>query len=464
VSAQDRAAYLEQVCKLLWPAPAEVAFTSSRAISTRPKTRTADHLNSGHSPDDDTSGGDTNAADTSLLVLPGLGSPRLLVPQERRAGSAGLRRYGEPGSVRSKLATRALSATVATGLGGLVLPDRLLVRVPAGAETIDSYLSSVLGHRVLLSMHIGAARANRKPVLQLLTHSGKTVGFAKVGHNPLTAALVRAEHDALSRLGAGLNHLQAPHVLSFTSWRGMEVLVLSPMPVWQKRTPLRSGQLAKAIAEVAAVSGLRHSPVADSRYWQTLTARLEETRDAGADACRTTLRSAGSGGPQGRDVGPGHGDYAALRAALDELAIRAGTTVLAFGSWHGDWTPWNMASTRAGLLVWDWERFTSGVPAGFDALHCWLQTQVINGRRDPARTAVECLQRAPALLDPLGVAPAQARVTALLYLADLSVRYLADRQDQAGARLGAPGKWLLPALTSGIGALSAGGSHSPERR
>ncbi len=413
MSARDRAAYLEQMCRLLWPAPADVAFTSSRAISTRPKT-----------------------GDTALLVLPGLGSPRLLVPPERRAGSAALRRYGEPGSVRSKLATRALSITMATGLGGLVLPDRLLVRVPAGAQTIDSYLSSVFGHRVLISMHIGAARANRKPVLQLLTPAGQTVGFAKVGHNPLTSALVRAEHDALSRLGAaGLSHLQAPRVLGFSSWRGMEVLVLSPLPVWQKRTPLRPGQLAKAVAEVAAVSGLRHSPLADSQYWQTLMARLEETRDAGA-----------------------------LRAAIEELATLAGTTVLAFGSWHGDLTPWNMASTRAGLLVWDWERFTAGVPAGFDALHCWLQTQVISGGRDPARTAVECLQRAPALLEPLGVAPAQASVTALLYLADLSLRYLADRQDQAGARLGAPRRWLLPALTAGITALPTSSSQSPEPR
>ena len=35
---------------------------------------------------------------------------------------------------------------------------------------------------------------------------------------------------------------------------------------------------------------------------------------------------------------------------------------------------------------------------------------------------------------------------ALLYLAELSTRYLSDRQAEAGARLGRPGAWLIPAI------------------
>jgi hypothetical protein len=40
----------------------------------------------------------------------------------------------------------------------------------------------------------------------------------------------------------------------------------------------------------------------------------------------------------------------------------------------------------------------------------------------------------------------EARLTALLYLAELSVRYLADRQAETGNRLGRPGSWLIPAI------------------
>jgi hypothetical protein len=48
------------------------------------------------------------------------------------------------------------------------------------------------------------------------------------------------------------------------------------------------------------------------------------------------------------------------------------------------------------------------------------------------------------------VAPRAALTTALTYGADLAVRYLADGQQQAGARLGDVGTWLLPALEGGL--------------
>ena len=56
---------------------------------------------------------------------------------------------------------------------------------------------------MLVSLHLGPARANRKPVLQLIAPDGETLGFAKLGIGPLTRRLVRAETTALSALGVG---------------------------------------------------------------------------------------------------------------------------------------------------------------------------------------------------------------------------------------------------------------------
>ena len=143
-----------------------------------------------------------------------------------------------------------------------------------------------------------------------------------------------------------------------------------------------------------------------------------------------------------------------LMHALDALRVRAGSSVLAYGAWHGDWTQWNMASTEKGLLVWDWERFTPGVPVGFDALHHWLHTEVGPGRqREPRTVAAELAEQAARLLTPFGIGPAEARLTATLYLAELSTRYLVDRQAEAGARRGAPGKWLIPAIADEVARL-----------
>ena len=141
-----------------------------------------------------------------------------------------------------------------------------------------------------------------------------------------------------------------------------------------------------------------------------------------------------------------------LAAAVDRLVERRGDTVLEFGAWHGDWAPWNMAALADAVLVWDWERFTPGVPFGFDAVHHELHARLERG--EDAAVAVDAtLNRAPVLLEPFGVTGDAAEVTALLHLVDLAVRYLADQQAEAGARLGFLGSWLLPVLVTRVGAL-----------
>jgi hypothetical protein len=89
-----------------------------------------------------------------------------------------------------------------------------------------------------------------------------------------------------------------------------------------------------------------------------------------------------------------------------------------------------------------------GVPVGFDALHYWVQTEIRHGRREPRDVAAECPGRAAELIGPVGGDVTQARLTAALYLIELATRYLVDRQDEAGARLGATRTWLIPAITA----------------
>jgi len=103
-----------------------------------------------------------------------------------------------------------------------------------------------------------------------------------------------------------------------------------------------------------------------------------------------------------------------------------------------------------GLLVWDWERFTLGVPVGFDALHYRLQSAIVRRRQPPAEAAAECVRTAPSSLTPFGVPATEAPLVAALYLAELSARYLADRQAEAGARMGRPGTWLIPAIEEAV--------------
>jgi hypothetical protein len=397
--------YLREVTALLWPAPAVVETTGAGAPA---------------------------AAGTvgEFVVVPGLDRPRLLVPLgSPRAAAAAVRRYSEPGSRLARYRLDALALAMRTGLGAAVMRDRLRVRATEPAvDTIETYLTQSLEQSVRVSLHIGPARANRKPVLQLLTESGATVGFVKVGVNDLTRRLVAAEARSLTDLAAAeLTLIEVPRVLHHGTWRGLEVLVQSPLPVWEKRNPLGPGGLEAAMLEVARLDGIHHEPLTTSRFWVD----LQDTLD-GLAPTETVAQ---------------------LRAAFASLRAAATGTVVPLGAWHGDWTPWNCAPVRGRLLVWDWERLQRGVPLGFDALHYDLQRAVV-GRNADARLAVAgCLSRTGRLLAPFGVAPDDAPVVALSYLVALAARYLQDGQAQAGARLGVLGQWLLPELVNRVAQL-----------
>lgn len=370
----EREAWLRELIPLLWPAPATATIGRSRHAGVR----------------------------RSYLILPGLEHPRLLVPRgTRRAAGGSIRGYGEQSSAARRAAVRLAAVALGTGAGDLLLRDRL--EIGGNGDTIEDHLSRELGRPVLVSLHLGPARANRKPVLQLLDGAGGTVGFAKVATTVLTGRLVAAETAALRTLArAGLGHVTAPRVLSGGSWRGLEILVQSPLPVRQPRRP-SAVRLAAATAEVAAAGGLGTEPL-DGPYLAGLRARVATLPPGAA-----------------RD---------GLAAALESLAGSA--VELRTGSWHGDWTPWNTAVVEDTVLAWDWERFGSGVPVGFDALHYDLQPRLTGDAGADGPALADLVHPAPGLLAPVGVpAPAAAAVT-VLYLVEILVRFIGDGQTRWG--------------------------------
>jgi len=358
------------------------------------------------------------AGSREYLVLPHARRPKLLVPASSgRAAATAVRHATEPRSGRAAAARRLVAAALRTGAGRGLPLDRVRVE-PAGS--VEPHLRELLGIPVILAIHVGPARANRKPVLQLLSPAGEPIGFAKLGTGPLTRRLVRAEAAALAALSElRLRQLTVPRVLHSGGWRDHQLLVQSALPVRQPRAGLRPERLALAMRELAYCYGSHQAPLAASHYWRQLQRRLAGVADQ----------------PEG----------ATLAAAAGTLVGRSGTVPLRYGAWHGDWSPWNMATLAGTLLVWDWERFARDVPIGFDAVHYHLQQRLAAGR-DAAGAVRHTLAAAPALLAPFGVPPADRELTALLYLVDLAARYLADRQAAAGARLGVLGSWLLPVL------------------
>ncbi len=188
-----------------------------------------------------------------------------------------------------------------------------------------------------------------------------------------------------------------------------------------------------AMRELAEVGGTTRSPLGESDYAARLRARLK----AIAERHRSAGRRPGAVGDTDADT---------LVAAGSTLLDRFAGVQLTFGAWHGDWSPWNTCEAAEVIYLWDLERFETGVPYGFDAVHYRLQDDIVTHQVDPTTAVLLLAANSSSVLSPMGVAPSEAEPTTLLYLVDLATRYMSDQAEQAGAALGALGRWLLPTL------------------
>ncbi|MFC7326714.1 aminoglycoside phosphotransferase [Marinactinospora rubrisoli] len=351
------------------------------------------------------------------LPVPSARRPRVILPVANRyAAARGVAAFAQRHSFRQRLRATLLTTAFASGAAPLLLRDRL--RVAAG-PAIEYALAAALDREVVIAIHLGPPRANRKPVLLLLTPGGRTIGFAKVGVNELTSRLVAAETAALRRLAdARLRDITVPRLVYAGEWNGRPLLVQEALPVGHQTDRPTRRQLLRCVTQIAALEPIRENRLSTSRYLDELRRRVAALA--------------------GRPEAP------PLRAVLDELP----DLLLPFGAWHGDLTRWNVASTPRRAFVWDWERLAFDVPVGMDALHYELTECVRTGVQAGVHRWLDSGSRL--LRDPLlhaaGLRPDSVSTVMALYLVDLATRYLQDRQAEAGGRLAAVGEWALPAL------------------
>lgn len=354
---------------------------------------------------------DPREAGSDYLVTPSLKSPRLVVPRHRLVAARVAFAEGHGRPSRQRMKSAVLAAGLLGGLGARGLGHPLVVHSPKRSATagpsLREHLSAVVGQPIDIAFQVTRARANRKPVLRLVDRRGRSLAFVKVGGNPLTRELVGREHDALRALAsARLQSTTLPRVLACEDWNDLRLLVLSPLPLRMRSRRPDPALIARSAREIAESAGVYSATLGSSAY-------VRELRNRASAVTETT------GG-------------AIVDESLRHLLVAAGDVSLAFGAWHGDWAPWNFAGDGQRLLVWDLERYAADVPVGFDPLHCALQTAVLPAQLDARDAMAQELERTPRLLESFGLSALQSRIVCALYLAEISTRWLADRQDAAG--------------------------------
>lgn len=390
--------YLYQVAALLWPGS---TLSSRRADAGR--ARPGAHF----------------------LAVPSRSRPAMLVPASPGAVTArALSGAKTGGTTRQRLLLRAGALVARTG-ALRVFPSHVVVLPAEGDEAstdIVSWLADALGRDVRISVAGSPARANRKPILQVLDTSGAALGYAKIGTNDLTRWLVSREGRALGQLaGSVVDGVRLPRVLASGAWGPHEVLVQEAL-VPRGPQSWRAGELSTRMEAFARSGDVEEASIAGAPYVTSLCQRLERLASSPA-----------------RDR---------LVAAATTLVARDGAVRLQYGRWHGDWTPWNMARHGDDLLLWDLERMEDGVPLGFDALHHHVQSAVVREHHAAEEAATAMVRTAEVLLGSWQLDHRAARATAMLYLLEIGARYSADRQDEAGGALSGLAEWLLPALES----------------
>jgi len=351
-----------------------------------------------------------------LAVLPAIAGRSLLVSvRSRRGASSAMTSYNALRSPRSRLARRVVGAGLRTGLAQLLLPGKIdvgrAVSAPGGhlADVLlTEHLSELFGCGPVVVAISGGEGLYRKPILQVFSADGTPLGFVKVGWNDWTRDAVRREAAGLRACADGAtDRLGAPVLLRHDEWHGLELLITAPIPAGVRRIAVRSPLPdVEVLREISRLSEPHAGELATSPWWLGLHSRIARVADP------------------------------ATRAELDAMTSRVedagGHARLEFGTWHGDFVPWNLAWVGSRLYAWDWESSAAQAPVGFDALHFYFQVAFVARQLPLEEAALAALKAAPAL-SALGVAAAAHRLVAALHLLELYVSHEVARGETSRA-------------------------------
>ena len=358
-------------------------------------------------------------------MLPSSRAPRILVPAGNPvAASRAMLRFSSALSAPDTVKRLGVSALL-RGRAYAPFPDRITVEERAGS--LRSHLGDVFGEPVDLSIGLGTARANRKPVLQVFDARGRSLAFVKIGVTPVTEELVQAEAAGLRRLGeAQLPELfEVPRLLHAGTWEGRSVVAMTSVQTSFRQRPSR--QYAVPVKEMALFHGAfaeDSRPLRELPIWQTMVDWQSGLR---SETARERLGE-----------------------ALDILGDTDVDRPQPVGAWHGDWTPWNMSRRRGRLQLWDWERFETGVPLGLDRCHYGVNAVC---RRDGLGLA--SVMRGLELAGITNDRSSQSHLVGATYLAVIASRYLAGAELELGDAIAAGisdrSQVMLDALRSWLG-------------
>ncbi len=335
-----------------------------------------------------------------------------------RAAAAAVQLYSAQ-RLSTRTARRCLAAGLAAGLFQPLLPRPRRQLAGAAGEALLDHLGEILGRADLsFAISLGTPGPHRKPVVQVLEGSGRTLAYAKIGWDEPTCELVSNEAAALRGMaGKELQGLRLPALLHLGPWHGRLVCLQScpPPEARQAGRDLDANYLA-ALQELAGL-GLRRLRLGESLFWERLSRRTRESY-------------------------PG--------ALLARVPPPLQDQEFPFHFSHGDFVPWNALVVDGRSFLFDWEYARPQWLPGYDLFHFLFQTRLLLSRQPPARIFREVWEQVTragpisAYWQRLGIQEPSIGPLMLLYLLERAMRraplnagqYPVQRQTLALVELG----------------------------
>jgi hypothetical protein len=284
---------------------------------------------------------------TRLGVVNGRSGPRFLVPLDHPTAA--------PQACLAYLGLRDTRTRIQRGAVGLGLKLRMgrvvtreVLSAATGPGSMIRGLADLLGQdEIAVGVGVGRIDEVWKPTLQVFSTEGAPLAFVKVGLGPVAAQLVHTEAATLARWRHHPDpRLVVPRLIAETSWDGIPIVVVGPLPADARRLP---PGVVGAWAVRTLDGATTVAPLADGPWWQERRARF--AADPAVDAILGAIEQ--------RHTDIGH----------------------EWARWHGDWVPWNLARCHRGLVAWDWEYSEPDAPVGLDETHgAYQQAHVVDGR------------------------------------------------------------------------------------
>lgn len=269
---------------------------------------------------------------------------------------------------KARVARNALWALTFLGLKAPILPKVNMEDGDTG-DCILQTLRKVFGQRDLVfAVSLGTPGPHRKPVIQIMTPSGEALGYAKVGWNEATRALVRNEVRVLQMLQDEDLPFDVPQVL-YADYNGERALCVQGAPPAGARTDAQelTAEHIEALCSLAC-RNLRRRPLEESRFWQCIIERAQQVQNRWWQHF--------------------------LNRMLESVRQEWIDQEVPFHFAHGDFAPWNALRINNRLYLFDWEYAQEEMPAGYDLFHFLVQTSRLVCKVNPQEIKKAVLDQA----------------------------------------------------------------------